>query len=34
MVDLEKTGAGAWRWAGRADYKVRADRVEELLRQL
>ena len=33
-VDLEKTGAGAWRWVGRADYKVRADRVEELLRQL
>lgn len=32
VVDLEKTGA--WRWVGRADYKVRADRVEELLRQL
>ena len=26
--------APAWRWVGRADYKVRADRVEELLRQL
>jgi len=33
-VDLEKTGAAAWRWVGRADYKVRPDRVEELLRQL
>ncbi len=33
-VDLEKSGAGAWRWVGRADFRVRADRVEELLRQL
>ena len=33
VVDLEKT-AGAWRWVGRADYKVRADRVEELLGRL
>lgn len=34
LVDLEKAGGGAWRWLGRADYKVRPDRVEELLRQL
>jgi hypothetical protein len=33
LVDLEKTG-GDWRWVGRAGYKVRADRVGELLRQL
>jgi len=34
VVDLEKTDAGAWRWVGRADNKVRSDRVGELLRQL
>ncbi|MCX5889073.1 MAG: DUF4340 domain-containing protein [Deltaproteobacteria bacterium] len=33
-VDLEKTGAGDWRWVGRAGSRVRADRVEEWLRQL
>lgn len=33
LVDLEKTG-GAWRWVGRGDFKVRSDRVEELLQQL
>lgn len=33
LVDLEKNGA-AWRWVGRADFKVRAERVEALLRQL
>jgi hypothetical protein len=34
VVDLEKTDAGAWRRVGRADFKVRTGRVEELLRQL
>jgi len=34
QVDLEKTGAQTWRWTGRQDFKVRADRVEALLRQL
>ena len=34
QVDLEKTGAQAWRWVGRTDFKVRPDRVEALLRQL
>jgi hypothetical protein len=34
LVDLEKTGAQTWRWSGRQDFKVRADRVEALLRQL
>ncbi len=34
VTDLEKTGTTAWRWPGKADFKVRADRVEELLRDL
>jgi hypothetical protein len=33
-VDLEKTEAGAWRWVGRPNFRVRGDRVEQLLRQL
>jgi hypothetical protein len=34
QVDLEKTGTQVWRRVGRADFKVRPDRVESLLRQL
>ena len=33
-MNLEKSGANAWRWVGRPDFKVRADRVAQLLRQL
>ncbi len=33
-VDLEKAEAGDWRWVGRAGYKVRGERVGELLQQL
>jgi hypothetical protein len=33
-VHLEKSGANAWRWVGRPDFKVRADRVAQLLREL
>jgi hypothetical protein len=33
QVALEKTGT-QWRWTGRENFKVRADRVEALLRQL
>ncbi len=32
-VELEKTGAAAWRWVGRPDFRVRADRVDQLLRE-
>jgi hypothetical protein len=34
QVDLEKTGAQAWRWVGREGFKVRPDRVAALLREL
>jgi hypothetical protein len=34
VVDLEKPDAGAWRWTGKPDVKVRSDRVENFLRQL
>ncbi|HEY9073248.1 MAG TPA: DUF4340 domain-containing protein, partial [Desulfobaccales bacterium] len=34
QVNLEKSGANAWRWVGRPDFKVRPDRVAQLLRQL
>ncbi len=34
VMELEKTGAGAWRWAGREHFKVRKDRLESLLRHL
>ena len=34
QVNLEKTEAGAWRWVGRPNLRVRPDRVEQLLRQL
>jgi hypothetical protein len=34
QVDLDQTGAGAWRWAGRPDFRVRPDRVAQLLQQL
>ena len=34
QVDLEKTGATAWRWVGRPNFRVRADRVDQLLSQL
>jgi hypothetical protein len=33
-IDLQKTGTQTWHWVGRADFKVRPDRVEALLRQL
>jgi hypothetical protein len=33
-VHLEKNGANVWRWVGRPGFKVRADRVAQLLRQL
>jgi hypothetical protein len=34
LVDLEKTGPQTWRWVGRADFRVRGDRVERLLREV
>ena len=34
QVSLAKTAAGTWRWEGRPDFRVRPDRVEQLLRRL
>ncbi len=34
QVELEKTPPDAWKWRGREGFKVRADRVESLLRRL
>jgi hypothetical protein len=34
QVELEKTASAAWRWPGRETFKVRADRVDSLLRRL
>lgn len=34
VMELEKTAAGAWRWAGRDQFKVRKDRFEAFLRHL
>ena len=34
QVSLTKTAAGTWRWEGRPDFRVRPDRVEQLLRRL
>ena len=34
QVSLAKTDAGNWRWEGRPDFRVRPDRVEQLLRRL
>ncbi len=34
QVDLQKVSPGTWKWQGREQTKVRADRVESLLRRL
>jgi hypothetical protein len=34
VMELEKTAAGAWRWVGRDEVKVRKDRLESFLRHL
>ncbi len=34
VVNLEKADNGPWHWTGKPDFKVRPERVEELLRQL
>ncbi len=34
QVSLEKTAASTWRWEGQPDFRVRPDRVEQLLRRL
>lgn len=33
-VRLERTGPQTWRWAGRPEFKIRSDRVEQLLAHL
>lgn len=34
QVNLEKNDAGAWRWTGKPNFRLRPDRVAQLLRQL